>query len=233
MRSRLAVLTVFAALLAACTATPTLGVDHENPGGMATVTYLAGDIHIGDGGLFSGRPCASPCAFGVRIGETRLDQVLAVLESNGVSRCWTEPNVAWSLISCGENRFNVQVDMQTGLVNAIWFDPEVSISLGKVIEKYGAPDAVTIDRDGPGTLHPRFYWHALRMIVSLPVMAGGVYEVRKSTEVEAVDFSDKNLYRTSEKESDPYYRPWKGYGSYLPAPETWPVTPLPTVTMMP
>lgn len=160
MKRKIAVSILFVILLVSCTAAktavPTQDIDRENLEIIATFTYLAEDVDIGDGGLLSEQPCSSPCAFGIGIGETQLDQVIPVLENNGISRCWTEPNISWSLISCGGNRLQVQVDMHTSLVNAIWFDPNVSISLGDVIEKYGEPNYVTVDQDGPGTLHPRF-----------------------------------------------------------------------------
>jgi hypothetical protein len=120
MKRNIAVSILFAILLVSCTAAktaiPTQVIDLENMEIIPAMTYLAEDIDIGDGGLLLGQPCASPCTFGIQIGETQLDQVIPVLENNGISRCWTEPNLSWSLISCGGNRLNVQVDMHTSLV---------------------------------------------------------------------------------------------------------------------
>jgi hypothetical protein len=194
-----------------------------------TYLYLAQDIYIGDGGLLSGQPCPSPCAFGIHIGETQLDQVIPVLENNGISRCWTEPNLTWSLISCGGNRLNVQVDNHTSLVTAIWFDPSVPISLGEIIEKYGESNYVTLDQETPGAIHPRFYWNSIRMSVVLPEIPGNTYDVEKRTAVEGIQFSDENLYRISDKETSSYYKPWKGYGTYQAPVEFIPLTPIPTV----
>ncbi len=235
MKRKIAVSILFVILLVSCTTAEavvlTQDINSENLERIAAMTSLAQDIVIGDGGLLSGLPCPSPCAFGIYVGETQLDQVIPVLENNGISRCWTEPNLSWSLISCGGNRFNVQVDMHTRLVNAIWFYPTVPISLGDIIEKYGEPNCVTVDQEAPGTIHPRFYWNSIRMLVMLPELSGKTYDVKKTTEVEAIDFSDENLYRASEKESDPYYRPWKGYGRYQPPVETIPLIPMPTPTL--
>lgn len=235
MKRKIVISVLFVILLVSCTAPktviPTQEIDLENMDPTTAIAYLAEDIDIGDGGLISGQPCASPCAFGIRVGETQLDQVIPVLENNGISRCWTEPNLSWSLISCGENRLNVQVDMHTSLVNAIWFDPSVPISLGDIIEKYGEPNYVTVDQEAPGTIHPRFYWNSIRMLVMLSDLSGETYDVKKTTEVEGIAFSDENLYRTSEKESNPYYKPWNGYGMYQPT-ETFPsiTTPIATAT---
>jgi len=238
MKRKIAVSILFFILLFSCIAAkpaiPTQDINLENLEIIPAMTYLAEDIDIGDGGLLSGQPCPSPCAFGIRVGETQLDQVIPVLENNGISRCWTEPNLSWSLISCGGNRLNVQVDMHTSLVNAIWFDPSVPISLGDIIEKYGEPNYVTVDQDTPGIIRTTLYWNSIRMLVSLPKISGETYDVRKTTEVEGISFSDENLYRTSDKETEPYYKPWHGYGMYQPT-EPFPsiTTPIATATMTP
>ncbi len=193
-------------------------------------------INIGDGGILSGVPCSAPCVFDIRAGETHFDQVMPALEKNGIasSRCLTEPNVSWYLFDCGTGRLNVQVDTQTNIVNAVWFLPNDSISLGEIIGKYGEPNYVTIDQEGaPGTIHPRIYWNSIKMLVSLPEISGQSYVLQKTTVVEGIDFSDESLYRTSEKESDPYYKPWDGYGTYRPPTVTVPSIPIPTATMMP
>lgn len=223
-------------LLVSCTAAgpeaPPPGLEVEGMDITAAMTYLAEDIDTGDGGLLAGRPCPSPCTFGIHIGETQLDQVIPVLQNNGISRCWTEPNLSWSLISCGGNRLNVQVTMQTGLVSAIRFDPSVPIALGTVIEKYGEPDYVTVDQDAIRTLQLVLYWNSIRMLVAVPGISGETYDVRNTTEVEEVSFSDQNLYRISDKENNPYYQFWKGYGTYQPT-EPFPLNPTPAATATP
>lgn len=64
------------------------------------------------------------------------------------------------------------MDHHTSLVNAIWFDPSLPISLGEMVETYGAPDHVTIDQDAPDRIRPAFYWNSIRMLVSLPEISG-------------------------------------------------------------
>lgn len=73
---------------------------------------------------------------------------MPLLEKNGISKCLTEQSVSWVAINCGMSRFNVQADAHTNLVNAVWFYPNVSIPLGKIIEKYGDPNFVSLDREG-------------------------------------------------------------------------------------
>lgn len=190
--------------------------------------------NIGDGGVISGEPCSAPCVFGIRAGETQFDQIMPALENNGIanSDCLTEPNVSWFLFDCGVGRLNIQVDTHTKIVNAVWLIPNDPIALGEIIEKYGEPNYGTVDQDGaPGTFHPRFYWDSIRMMVLLPEIAGETYDIETTTKVEGVQFSDENLYRTSEKKTDPYYKPWTGYGIYQPPPGNPPSIPVPTATM--
>ncbi len=209
----------------------------KDPTSIIRFYYIAKyGINIGDGGVISDVPCSAPCVFGIRAGETQFDQVMPTLEKNGIasSRCLTEPNVSWFLFICGVGRLNVQVATQTNIVNGVSLLPNDSISLGEIVEKYGEPNYVTVDQEGaPGTVHPRFYWNSIRMVVSLPEISGETYDIEKTTAVEGISFSDENLYRTSEKESDPYYKPWKGYGMYQPTVKTLPSIPMPTVTMAP
>ena len=208
----------------------------KDPASIIRFYYIARyGTNIGDGGVIAGVPCSAPCVFGIQAGETQFEQVMPTLEKNGIasSKCLTEPNVSWFLFTCGAGRLNVQVDTQTNIVNAVWLRPNDSISLGEIIEKYGEPHYVTIDQETPGTIHPRFYWNSIRMLVTLPGISGETYDVKKTTEVETIDFSDENLYRTSEKESDPYYRPWKGYGIYQAPVESIPLIPMPTIAMTP
>lgn len=177
-------------------------------------------INIGDGGLLSHTPCASPCAFGIQAGETRYDQVLPLLHKFGISKCQTEPSVSWVLVSCGVGRFNVQVDSQTKIVNGVWFFPNTPITVGEILEAYGSPDYVSLDFKGyleQPTIQMNLYWDSIRMLVSLPEIAGNSYEINKVTRIKGVDFSDGILYQdSSEVEFGSFYRPWAGYTSYQP-----------------
>ena len=177
-------------------------------------------INIGDAGLLSGVPCASPCVFGIRAGETRLDQVHPLLKANGISNCFTEPSVSWILISCGMGRFNVQADARTKIVNGIWFHPNTSISVGEIIKKYGEPDFVAVSRDKlleGSTIQMYFYWDSNRMLVVLPKINGEIYVIEKATEIEGADFSNEELYQDfSEIKFGPFYKLWNGYGAYQP-----------------
>jgi hypothetical protein len=207
-----------------------------DPQSVVRLYYVARyGINIGDGGVLSGEPCSAPCVFGIRPGETPFDQVLPTLEKNGIasSKCLEEPNVSWYLFTCGAGRLNVEVDTQTNIVVSVWLLPNASISLGEMIEKYGEPNYVTLDQEGVGTIHPRFYWNSLRMLVLLPQIPGNTYDIKKTTVVEGISFSDESVYRISDKVPNSYYKPWKGYGIYQAPVVTIPLTPIPTVAMTP
>jgi hypothetical protein len=177
-------------------------------------------INIGDAGLLSGVPCASPCVFGIQAGQTRLDQVPPLLKVNGISKCFTEPSVSWILVSCGMGRFNVQVDAQTKFVNAIWFHPNTPISVGEIIKKYGEPDFVAISHDKlleGSTIQIYLYWDSNRMSVILPKIDGEIYIIEKATEIEGAGFSNEELYQdSSEIEFGSFYKLWNGYCAYQP-----------------
>ena len=205
---------------------------NNEPAYLARIYYVARyGVNIGDGGVLSGVPCSAPCVFGIRTGETPFDQVLPTLEKNGIasSKCFQEPSVSWYLFTCGAGRLNVQVETQTNIVVAVWLLPNDPISLGEMIEKYGEPNYVTLDQETLDTIHPRFYWNSMRMVVASPEIPGNTYDVEKTTAVEIISFSDENLYRISEKATNPYSKPWKGYGVYQAPVEFIPLTPIPTV----
>lgn len=207
-----------------------------DPQSVVRIYYVARyGINIGDGGILSGVPCSAPCVFGVRAGETPFDQVLPTLEKNGIasSKCLEEPNVSWYLFTCGAGRLNVEVDTQTKIVVSVWLLPNASISFGEMIEKYGEPNYATLDQEGLDTIHPRFYWNSIRMSVVLPKISGNTYDVKKTTVVEGISFSDENVFRVSDKVPNTYHKLWKGYGIYQAPVETIPLTPIPTIAMTP
>lgn len=174
---------------------------------------------IGDGGLLSGLPCPSPCVFGIRIGETPLDQVIHVLEENGLSACQREDSVSWIAITCGYS-VSVQVYTQTNIVNATWFYPSSSVSLGEIIERYGDPNFISLQVDGPTeapTSRMHLYWDSLQMTVEMPEINSHIYALEKTTNVEAVIFLDEEQYMDSSKVPfGEYYKRWNGYDTYQP-----------------
>ena len=174
---------------------------------------------IGDGGLLSGLPCAAPCVYGIQIGETPLDQVIPTLQQYGLSDCLTEENLSWIGITCGYSVV-VQVDKATSIVNATGFYPSLPISLEQIIEKYGEPDFVSIQADGPEdapTSRMSLYWDELKMTVEMPQIENHNYVLERTTTPEMVLFLDEAQYiESSEVPFGEYYKQWNGYGTYQP-----------------
>ena len=174
---------------------------------------------IGDGGLLSGLPCAAPCVYGIRIGETPLDQVIPILEQNGLSECYREDNLSWIGITCGYSVV-VQVDKPTNMVNVTGFYPSSPISLGEIIEKYGEPDFVTLHPYGPTeapTSRMNLFWDSLQMTVEMPEINSPMYALEEKTTTEMVIFLDEEHYTdSSEVEFGEHYKRWNGYGTYQP-----------------
>lgn len=182
-------------------------------------TELPPMADIGDGGLLSGLPCTAPCVYGIQIGETPLDQVIPILEQNGLSECLTEESLSWIGITCGYSVV-VQVDRVTSVVNATGFYPSVPISLGQIIEKYGEPNFVSLQADGPTeapTSRMSLFWDELKMTVAMPQIDSHIYTLEGTTTAEMVMFLDEVHYSDSNEIAfGEYYKRWNGYGTYQP-----------------
>lgn len=174
---------------------------------------------IGDGGLLSGLPCAAPCVYGILIGETALDQVIPILEQNGLSDCQREESASWIGITCGYSVV-VQVDRATSIVNATGFYPGTPLSLGEIIEKYGEPDFISLQAEDyaeASTSRMSLYWDTLRMTVEMPQINSHAYVLAGTTTAEMVIFlDDVQYFDSSELEFGEFYHPWNGYGIYQP-----------------
>ena len=200
-----------------------LGISYQNLTFIATPhsTDDTQEINIKDGGLFSDWPCTSPCVYGIHIGETHREQVIPILQENGIAPCDVEPNISWTLVYCGGGRLNVQVDNRTNLVNSIWYSPNKTIRLGKVIEKYGQPDFVSLDRLGPRgapIAEVYLYWDSIPMTARVTRIDNATsYVFDEKTRVEDIGFTNQELYQdSSEVEFGSFYLPWEGYGKYQP-----------------
>lgn len=174
---------------------------------------------IGDGGLLSGLPCPAPCVYGIRVGETQLDQVIPLLKQNGLAECQREDSLSWIGIICGYSVV-VQVDTATNVVSTTGFYPSVPITLGEIIEKYGKPDFVAWRAtDTPEALASRIslFWDTLKMTVEMPEINSHLYALEKTTAAEMVLFLDETHYiDSSEVPFGEFYQHWNGYGTYQP-----------------
>ena len=94
------------------------------------------------------------------------------------------------------------------------------ISLEQIIEKYGEPDFVSIQADGPEdapTSRMSLYWDDFKMAVEMPQIDSHTYALEAITTAEMVLFLDEAQYVDSSKVSfGEYYKRWNGYGAYEP-----------------
>jgi len=210
------------------TLTPTftnrIETESPNPSPINIQTKM---LNIGDGGLLSGQPCESPCFFGIRIGETGLDQVISILKNNGISPCYEitsgtgdVDNV--SFIGCGVDGWDVTVipNSQTSLVDEISYGLSVQISVGDVIEKYREPDFIQVMRGynnkNEKIVIASLFWDIISMEIALPTIIEPeeqIYKIEKNTIVQGIDFMSEEIYLRYSRE---FSIPWHGYGVYKP-----------------
>ena len=173
-------------------------------------------IDIGDGGIISGKPCASPCFFGIHVGETLLDQVVPLLEAVGVSPCVR--NGINIFCSSNSNTTNIIVvaNKLTLVVVGISYNPSVPILVGDMVSKYGNPSSVNLELDNTGTpespkLLMSISWDSINIganLAEVPAKGDQAYSVESTTEVQWITLGADEYFVPSQ--------PWKGYGSYTP-----------------
>ena len=186
------------------------------------------ELPIGDGGLLSGQPCESPCFFGVRLGETKLDQIIPLLSTHGLSPC-LQPTKApdWKGVVCNpdEPRVVVGVREDTLIVNEIGYFPTISFSVADIIAKYGEPNRVQTYRtqDNSKTwprnsniwvMNATLYWDSLAMEVSLPTThdtGEHTYHIEGTTNALAIFFREEEDYMRYSREE---FEVWHGYDFY-------------------
>ncbi len=177
-------------------------------------------LPIGDGGLISDQPCASPCFFEVHIGETQLADVTAILRKNGISPC---DHLNESVIVCGEGVFTIIVgaDPATSIVEGITFYPSTPVALGDVIEKYGKPNRAWVQSEGTPE-HPYMsaflLWDSMKMRIDLPEDSSNIaketYTIENETKIWSVSFMNNPDFSSLFNNS--FAKPWNGYGDYVP-----------------
>ena len=177
------------------------------------------EIWIGDGGLISSQPCAFPCFLGVFIGETRLDEVIPLLEGYGIISCNYHTE---RIIACGSNVVDIIVGANdsTLIVDGITYLPSVSITLNDIVKKYGAPSMIQVELDGTPeatTVYAFVLWELPQMRIDLPEnvdFGNHDYLIENTTEIQSVSYLNESTY--SVYASSEYFQLWNGYGIYQP-----------------
>jgi hypothetical protein len=179
-------------------------------------------LPIGDGGLISDQPCASPCFFEIRIGETQLAEVAPILEKSGIYPCY---DFNESAVACGDGIFTifVRADPATFIVDGMTYYPSIPVSIGDVITKYGEPDRTWVQSEGtPEDPYMSMFllWDSRKMSINLPDdydssnIAKQAYTIESETEIWSVSFmNDSDFYNLF---SNSHAKPWNGYDDYVP-----------------
>lgn len=176
-------------------------------------------LTIDDGGLISNQPCESPCFFNIRIGETHLDQVVSILENDGISPCHQFNE---RIIVCGQDVSSIIIgaDASTFIVDGVTYYPSILIPIGEIIKKYGNPNLVQVEPDGTPeatTVNLFLLWDSIKMRVDLPEVPDTgeqIYVIENTTEARKITFLNKISY--SNLATSGFMQPWKGYNTYKP-----------------
>lgn len=169
---------------------------------------------LGDGGVITGQPCVAPCFFNIHVAETKIEQVIPLLENNGISSCSQDSEMR---ISCGTVVL-VGANRSTAIVDRIGFAPSNTIFIQDVIEKYGQPNLMHVVPAGipeAPTITILLFFDSIKMRIHLPERgADEGYPVSGQTEIEWVTYFDDVLY--ADIRENMFSQPWNGYGSYQP-----------------
>ena len=153
--------------------------------------------------------------FGVRLGETKFDEIIPILKTNGLSSCFKDLRTAdWESVVCGIDKPRVRVDISedSRIVNGIWYLPSITLSVGDIIAEYGEPSYVQalLARDDSNNLlmTATLYWDSLAMEVHLsPTKDKGEhkYQIESTTNADLIYFQELLLVVTRGPQRFPIY----------------------------
>lgn len=183
-----------------------------------------------DKSIITSLPCAPPCWQGITPGVTSSDTVMAILsnspiiEKGSIKQAGTtiSGGLTWRWRSPGR-RMQPGVNWQNGIVDTIRMGLTFDLSAQEVIEKFGNPEAVSVEEGGQPE---HWYW-----IISFHYPSQGLEfkaytsefdkDIEKTTEVGAVLLftpmtMQERIKEIEEELSSPfptdYFSDWKGYG---------------------
>lgn len=169
---------------------------------------------IGDAGLVSGVPCKAPCFFGVVAGQTPVNQVVGILNENGVQPCVVEDGLR---VLC--DNVSIEADKESQLVIGIGYTLDEAVSIKEIFTTYGEPDYIEVMQtsvpEAPMVSIALLY-DDLRVVIYPPEIDGVDYLVGESTVPESIIYLDDMPY--DDMKHSYYLQTWAGYGVYTPQP---------------
>lgn len=175
-------------------------------------------VNLGDGGLLSQVPCRPPCFFGVTPGiSTRIDAEQA-LQHYGLDRNCKYFDSTRDGGVRGVTCDAVVIELQSGsdIVSGIGFQPSLSITVGDVVARHGAPSTVGVAAVGLTDRYPiitgaTLYFDSIHAALGLAEQSsGGEFNLQPATRVLGISYEDQATYDHERG----YTAAWKGYGIY-------------------
>jgi hypothetical protein len=174
-------------------------------------------IDIGDGGLFSNKPCGPPCFFGIQPDISSYQEVNDILSTPFFRAFCKEYDISstsgYRGFDCGD-AFLINFINKSNVVSQICFYPHNPISIGQIIEKFGEPslgEAVTQDSVSMSKMIIIFSQY--RMSVTLSEVKGISYVVQPASIIRVVCYEGGNSFE--ELTSSMPNSQWLGYGEYI------------------
>lgn len=173
-------------------------------------------IDIGDGGLFSGKPCGPPCFLGIRPDLTTYQEVTKILSSSPFwNSCEAFDNTkesGYRGFDCGEV-FIVDFIKSNEAVFNLGFNPTKTITIAEVIETFGNPSSVKVITLGYKeiTTSMRLYFSQYTMTVALNDINGTSYIIKPTSIIHNVSYEGNSSYQEISKMT----QNWSGYGEYI------------------
>jgi len=171
-------------------------------------------VIIGDGGLLSGKPCFAPCFWNISPGITTEKKALQILSQKfNITDC-----DSWDMDESGRDKgircVNVVgMTFKDNIVDVVSFRPSDEVTLGEVIDIYGAPDGIfvaSLGISGQPPIAMMLYFDTVNMVIHLPEQDSRIYSLQSDTLVESVVYMSKPQYLSTKN----LRQEWTGYGGY-------------------
>lgn len=176
-----------------------------------------------ENGLLYNEPCGPPCFLDITPQISTKQDVNESLKRFGLNnRCILKNGKGMeniNIVECKHPRIKIGIDEAQDIVNSIEFQPDSTISIGSIINKYGEPDFITCFPTNTTSEEPTsklmIFFQTESMVINIEHINGYIVDITEDTVIDSVIYSE-SLISIQEKSS--YRQQWKGYSEY----PTWP-----------